>query len=204
MTSDRKLRANGMVVNSLSAAIRNGEADLANVPGLICALVDADGNGPWKSFETQLGEHVSPASFEELVITSPLAGLGCSSVDQLRGLCNGDTVEDRTARDRIDAATRREGGRPPLTGNNIPSIPRPEGTSEAKALRRLRKDRPDLHERVLAGELKAHAAMIEAGFRPRTATIRLDDPASTERTLRKHMSPEDLADLVRRLTQPVA
>jgi hypothetical protein len=32
-------------------------------------------------------------------------------------------------------------------------------------LYRLRKDRPDLHSRVLAGELSAGAGMIEAGFR---------------------------------------
>ena len=35
----------------------------------------------------------------------------------------------------------------------------------AYAVRRLRKDRPDLHGRVLDGELSANAAMIEAGFR---------------------------------------
>jgi hypothetical protein len=37
--------------------------------------------------------------------------------------------------------------------------------SEARAHRRLRKDRPDLHEQVLNGEKTAHAAMVEAGFR---------------------------------------
>ena len=30
----------------------------------------------------------------------------------------------------------------------------------ARILRRLRKDRPDLHERVLAGECSPHAAMV--------------------------------------------
>jgi hypothetical protein len=45
---------------------------------------------------------------------------------------------------------------------------RPTGTSVKAALRRLRdpqKGRPDIHARVLAGELSAHAGMIEAGFR---------------------------------------
>jgi nucleotide-binding universal stress UspA family protein len=32
---------------------------------------------------------------------------------------------------------------------------------------RLRRDRPDIHARVLAGEISAHAGMIEAGFRKR-------------------------------------
>ena len=41
----------------------------------------------------------------------------------------------------------------------------PSGNSRAAFLRRLRKDRPDIHARVLAGELSPHAGMIEAGFR---------------------------------------
>jgi hypothetical protein len=48
---------------------------------------------------------------------------------------------------------------------------RPEGNSRDKALRRLRDHRPDLHAQVLANELSAHAAMVEAGFRPRTFTV---------------------------------
>jgi hypothetical protein len=38
----------------------------------------------------------------------------------------------------------------------------PTGTSAAAALRRLCKDRPDIHARVLAGEISAHAGMVEA------------------------------------------
>jgi hypothetical protein len=39
------------------------------------------------------------------------------------------------------------------------------GNSVEQALRRLRSQRQDLHARVLAGELSANAAMVEAGFR---------------------------------------
>jgi len=42
---------------------------------------------------------------------------------------------------------------------------RPVGNSVKAALRRLRKDRLDIHARVLSGELSANAGMIEAGFR---------------------------------------
>lgn len=47
----------------------------------------------------------------------------------------------------------------------------PTGTSTAAALRRLRKHRPDLHAAVLAGRMTAHAAMVAAGFRPKTITV---------------------------------
>ncbi len=36
-----------------------------------------------------------------------------------------------------------------------------QGTSNTYALRKLRKDRPDLHERVLSEEISPHAAMVE-------------------------------------------
>jgi len=40
-----------------------------------------------------------------------------------------------------------------------------QGTSRQYALRKLRRDAPAIHARVLAGELSPHAGMIEAGFR---------------------------------------
>ena len=50
---------------------------------------------------------------------------------------------------------------------------RPSGNSRAAFLRRLRKDRPDIHARVLAGELSPHAGMVEARFRkPRSVMER--------------------------------
>jgi hypothetical protein len=52
----------------------------------------------------------------------------------------------------------------------VHSFGRPSGNSRAAALRRLRKTRPDIHARVLAGELTPHAGMVEAGFRKRHAS----------------------------------
>ena len=77
-------------------------------------------------------------------------------------------AEQDDARDR---ANLRPAGRPKNVDNGKGAINdlRPTGTSRAAALRRLRKDRPDLHTRVLGGELSAHAAMIEAGFRKKAA-----------------------------------
>jgi hypothetical protein len=63
---------------------------------------------------------------------------------------------------------------------------------------RIAKDRPDLYEKVLAEELSPHAAMVEAGFRPRTATFYPDDYERTARGLLKH----DRADLAERAALP--
>jgi hypothetical protein len=48
------------------------------------------------------------------------------------------------------------------TVNNVNSD-RPEGNAKAAALRKLRKDAPELHAKVLAKEMTAHAAMVQAG-----------------------------------------
>jgi hypothetical protein len=82
-------------------------------------------------------------------------------MDMLRRLCK-DGME---VLDLIDQAVQRSDGRPPETVDNINSLDsRPTGTSEQAAIRWLRKDRPDLLEKVVAGEMTAHGAMVEAGF----------------------------------------
>lgn len=45
------------------------------------------------------------------------------------------------------------------------------GNSRADAIRKLEKDAPELLEKVEAGELSAHAAMCEAGFRKRPTPL---------------------------------
>jgi len=56
--------------------------------------------------------------------------------------------------------------------DDIKEVKAPTGTSAAYAIRRLRKDRPDIHQRVLDGELTAHAGMIEAGFRKKPGVLK--------------------------------
>jgi hypothetical protein len=70
--------------------------------------------------------------------------------------------------DARDAATKRDPGRPKKevseesVSNIHNSSERPSGTTQAAALRRLRDQRPDLHRKVLAKEISANAAAIEA------------------------------------------
>lgn len=70
---------------------------------------------------------------------------------------------DRTLKD-----TEKQGDRTDLVDNIHEVAGRPAGTSKQALIRRLRKNHPDLHARVLAGELSANAAMVMA--RPGTET----------------------------------
>ncbi len=57
-------------------------------------------------------------------------------------------------------------------GNNITFVDR--GTSASYTQARLKRDRPDLAEKVVAGELSPNKAAIEAGFRRKPLTLSSD------------------------------
>jgi adenine-specific DNA-methyltransferase len=86
----------------------------------------------------------------------------------LRRLC-GDHAEALDAIDRVAQGKKHVRA----DGNNVTI--KPEGNSRQQALRALRTHRPDLHAKVLAGELTPHRAMVEAGLRRPTMTVPADD-----------------------------
>jgi hypothetical protein len=119
----------------------------------------------------------------------PLGGLGTDRAAQRR-LCR----DDKEALDLLDRAVSHAPNRPTTAEESVdivhtsaPAEERPRGNTAARALRKLRADRPDLHKRVLAGELSPHGAMVEAGLRERTITIPIE-PAAAARLIRKHFT----------------
>ena len=181
------MREDTHLIDALGSALQHGGAALGDVPELLKQVLS---DGVWREFTTRRGQHVTHERFAEFVSTPPLAGLG-SDVDLIRRIVSSD-VE---AADLLDQALQNAPAR--HAGKNIPS--RPEGTSQAKALRRLRKDAPQLHAEVLAGHLSAHAAMVRAGYRPKTFTVRADSAASVVATLRRQLPPEQLGEVARLL-----
>jgi len=78
--------------------------------------------------------------------------------------------------DLIDEANNKEavqGRRNDLKDNFVNNINevRPQGTTKASGLRRLRKDRKDLHEKVLDNDMTVNEAMIAAGFRKKMISM---------------------------------
>ena len=103
-------------------------------------------------------------TFEAFVTTHVPEGLG-TDLRTLKNLCR-DHAEALAA---IDKETRRE---PDIHIDGVNNVnARPQGNSRDRALRRLRKDRPDLLQQVIAKELTAHSAMVKA-----VRLIRLDVP----------------------------
>ena len=185
------LRARGSLVDALSSALDRGGHGLNNAPTLLRRLLE---EGSWREFETSRGEVVQHARFADFILTPPLKGLG-ADVDLVRRIVK----DDIETLDLLDQALQNPVGRPEM--NNIIQDKAPQGTSQDRALRKLRQDAPDLHAEVLTGRLSAHAAMVKAGFRPRTFTVRGDRPDSIVKTLRRNLSPEQLNELRRLLDE---
>ncbi len=156
------LYENDVGVNCLRSALSRGRSGLSQVPGLLKRIISEK---MWmKRTDSRVPNVIEFKSFEEFVRTKPLEGLG-ADIPLLRRIC----AEDPEAMDLLDQVTQGQYGGDRRSEDfkidivNLEKKSNPNGNSQSAALRRLRKDRPDLHQRVLSKELTPHAAMIEAG-----------------------------------------
>jgi len=146
------------VVSSLQHSLAEGAHGIDCVPKLIVRVI---AEGLWREFYCEpMQSEVRHESFERYVTDNLPTGLG-TTIRFLKNLCR----DDAEALEAIDRATKGQQGRRTDFVDNIHEVERPSGTSRDAAIRRLRKDRPDLLEKVIAGQLSAHAAALEAGHR---------------------------------------
>lgn len=167
------LKQNDQAVYTLRMAIRDG-ISYKHVPGLLKRVLKE--NRWQRRIVSETGEVVEFSTFAEFVNTTPPIGLG-TQPDELFHLC----ADDPEALDLLThALTARPGG----SGNNqyasgihdnVMNSTGEQGNTATYALRRLRRERPDLHQRVLSCEMSPHAAMVKAGFRKRYMQVP-DDP----------------------------
>lgn len=144
----------------------------------------------WEQLENR--DHKNFSSFEEFLTHPRPFGLG-SSVSELEAMI--ELRKNPVIVDAIDRKNQKPAGRPAKTLDNIQdSSKAPTGTSQAASLRRLRKDRPDLHEKVIAGEMSAHHAAIAAGFRRRTVSVPVDSPHAALRPIIKIFGVKRILD----------
>ena len=202
--ADEPIFGNDDLVQSLRNSLHNREHSIRAFPSLLRRTIETEA---WRSFKTPLGEPVENETFHQFLVNEPFNGLGITD-----SYARQIVQDDKPALDALDQALQVTSGAPvgnqnasndKTTVDNIHSCSdRPSGTSESAALRRLRKDRPDLHAKVLDGELSAHAAAVQAGFRPTTFTVRADNPTSIANTLRRRLNRDVLAAVLAELNQP--
>lgn len=180
-------------VTALRSSLSHGGTDLKNIPELVKIILTKE---MWRRrFVAQRQKEVEFTSFVEFVEHPAPEGLG-TSLAEIQRFCS--RAGDLTAVDLVDQNQARPDGRPTKTVNIINGLKRPQGTSTARTLRHLRDSRPDLHQRVLAGELSPGAAMVKAGLRIKTHTIP-HDPTRAAGVIRRHFSREEVEEIIRQL-----
>jgi hypothetical protein len=191
------LRTNGSQVAALGSAIMGGAEALGYVPGLLKIVLDDES---WRRFITPRGDLVEHQRFADFATAPPLHGIG-ADIPLIKRIIQDDPV----TLDLLDQALKGRPGNP--TGANqysgtLDNIQgsatqeAPTGTSAEAGLRRLRSQAPELHARVLAGEMSPHAAMVEAGFRKRMISIPVEDAERAARSIRANASPEFIRALM--------
>lgn len=155
------------VIAGLMRAVHQGNLLVEQVPATLHLVLS---ESMWRKRQVdQLGGQVVEFKrFEDFVRAPIPEGLGLEPAALRRLLPAGD-VELLDMYDR--AVGHNQGQRTDLVDNVNEVQARPVGNAAQTALRRLHKDRPDLHARVLAHNLSPHAAMVEAGFRKRTLSV---------------------------------
>jgi hypothetical protein len=99
-------------------------------------------------------------------------------------------LSDKTLADRLKELARESVGKATKHGTNQHSegghdnVMSSQGNAATYTLARLKRDHPDLAARVVAGELTANAAAIQAGFRRKTWSAP-DDPEQLAQAVAK-------------------
>lgn len=188
------LARNWQLVRHTEGALRAGSENLGSVPGLLRVLLEEEA---WREFSLPSGEAVTYRLFSEFVAAKPPRGLG-ADMALVRRIA-GDNAGLLDLIDQAEGSGQKHGGDRRsadfIVSNIHDETARPAGTAKARALRKLRKDAPELHAEVLANRLSAHAAMVKAGFLRKTFSVPVGDPQSVARSLRKHLPPEQVAEL---------
>jgi len=142
----------------------------------------------WRErFVTQTKQVITFKSFREFVEADPPEGLK-ANVNLLIRICT--DYEDMEA---VSLISSEVGGKPGAPSGNHNALKTndnninicfeekrksPTGTSTAATMRRLAKQYPDLHAKVLSGEIKPAAAAVEAGFQKRHFQLPTDPVAA--------------------------
>lgn len=182
------LRSSGELISVLYEAIKYGNSSIDAVPGMVRKVIQEEA---WKSFCVPGSKIVhSFRSFAEFT-----KDWLKTDIDTLQGICK--AKKDQVTSDLIDQAIQGVQG---AHINNVNMSDQPKGNTSDYALRKLRKDNPELHTRVLSGEISPNAAMIQAGFRKRKIQVILE-PSQAARVIRKHFNQDQVRELGRLLLE---
>jgi hypothetical protein len=146
----------GKICDDLDKNLRSSEFNLSAVASRIVLVIREEA---WRARVIRTGEIIKCRSFLELLTAPPLKGFG-EDPKHVEALLKDDAEALRMFR----AATIPPKHKHHTDTDNV-SIKASHGNTRAYTLTRLHQKAPALYERVVAGELSAHAAAIRVGLR---------------------------------------
>lgn len=194
----------GWIIWDLCTMAQNTAFGVDHIPPKLCELLQTSG---WRRFVVPYHDTVveyGPNDFERFVETGPPNGLG-QSIEKLKSICEAARVpESRLAVQLLmeqEQALRQHGGnRQPGQDDNVTLTASKRGNSADYALRRLKRDRPDLAAKVISGDVSIHRAAVIAGFRKQNFQF-TRDPAKLAPKLIAELGVEDAMRLAQSIFQ---
>jgi hypothetical protein len=117
------------------------------------------------------GQLIELPNLRSLITEKPIRGWG-QNPDKIQAVIQDDPEALALFREAmVDGPGGDKKSEDRIISDNITNCTMDRGTSKSYTVSRLKRDRPDLFERVVAGELSANRAAIEAGFRKVPTTL---------------------------------
>ncbi len=192
----------GVIIESFYQALKSGESGLKQAPTLLKKIMKYD---MWQKFYSAISkEWYENKTFMEFITDKPLKGLG-EKIEDVKNVIKND-IEALDLFDKLTVG-KPGGDNNPLGSNQYKEVDNNSNTTivhkqergKQYAIRKLRKDRPDLHKKVLNNLISPNAAMIEAGFRKKTFTVVMEVDTIVN-AINKHFKKEDIVKIINKLT----
>ncbi len=157
----------GQIAITTVQCFTRADGSLASFPGLLKRVIQE------KVWERRIhnGQLIELPNLRSLITEKPIRGWG-QNPDKIQAVIQDDPEALALFREAmVDGPGGDKKSEDRIISDNITNDLIERGTSKSYTVSRLKRDRPDLFERVVAGELSANRAAIEAGFRKVPTTL---------------------------------
>jgi len=196
-------RGVGRMVTTLARSISEHKSNTSVVPEIINLFFERypDGTPKYKFFiHPQTDEEIRHETLDDFLESKVPIGLQCSREDLKKWA---EYVPDRikaVVKDELYDEIGAQGRPIKVVNNNNNNSYMKSSSGEHYIISRLKRDNPEMAQKVLSGELSAHQASIKAGIRKEYIQVQATIPAIAAK-VKKMFSPDQLQELVTLINQ---